>query len=105
MTPALALRLAFAAAVALIMLGALTAWSAGHAVKRVIGVLSALGGAIAALAALGVTDALLAGVGVSVVVLVIAAALVVRAQEAYGGVEIGEIDVADTLDEAKAPEA
>ncbi|MES1202874.1 MAG: hypothetical protein ABUS57_15665 [Pseudomonadota bacterium] len=101
----LAERLTLAATVALLVLGAATAWTAGHAVKRVLGVLVAQAGAFAALASLGAFDALMGGVAVCVTLLMIAAATLVRAHEAYGTLEVADIDAADAEADARTPEA
>lgn len=89
-------RLELAVAAALLILGALTAWSSANVVKRLIGLTLAQLGALLGLAALGAPNAaLLAVIAVALAQLILGAALAVRLQEAYGGVEAPEFDTAD----------
>jgi len=93
-------------AVALVMLlsGAVAAWASANVAKRIVGLLIAHLGAVLALAALGLPDAvLIAGTGVALAHLIIGAALLVRLQEAYGGVEAREFDAADEQTEPTEP--
>jgi hypothetical protein len=93
--------LALAASVALVMIGAVTAWAAANAAKRLAGATIALIGAVLALGALGAPPALLvAGVALTFAHLTLGLALLVRLQEGYGGVESTEIDAADRKAEA-----
>jgi hypothetical protein len=88
------------AATTLMMIGAVSAWSSGNATKRVIGAAIALIGAMAGLAALGAPPALLiVGAAVLFAQIVLGAALAVRLQEAYGSLEMSEIDAADAQSE------
>ncbi len=98
-------RLTLVLAVALVLLGAVMAWTAGNAVKRLVGVLIALCAALAAAVSLGATDVVLPGVAVALALLMLGAALVVRVQEAFGGVEFAEVNAADAQSDVKAPEA
>ncbi|MEJ0060491.1 MAG: hypothetical protein WDM79_13360 [Terricaulis sp.] len=99
-------RLHVAAAIALLMIGAVTAWTSGNVAKRLAGLVIAQLGALLALAALGAPVVfLLAGIAVSLVMLAIGAALMVRLQEAYGGVEASEFDAADEQSEPAEPAA
>jgi hypothetical protein len=85
-----------AGAVALVIIGAMAALLLGNAIKRLAGLLIAGFGAIAGLAALGASDgAIIVGVAVLFAQTAIGVALVVRLQEAYGGVDAGDIDAAD----------
>lgn len=96
-------RLLLAASVALLLIGAAASWSAGNAVKRLAGFLVAELGALLALAAIGAPEgALIAGAAAALAQLCIGVALVVRLQEAYGGVDAAEIDAAD--DQSEPPE-
>ncbi len=92
----LLLRAELAVALVLLLSGAVAAWASGNVVKRIVGLLLAHVGAVLALAALGLPDVvLMLGVGVALAHLLIGAALLVRLQEAYGGVEAREFDAAD----------
>jgi len=93
-------RALLAGAVVLLMVGVVAAWSSDHATKRVIGIVVALLGALVGLAALSAPSALLiAGVAVLFGHVAVGVALVVRLQEAYGGVEAPAIDAADAQSE------
>jgi hypothetical protein len=107
MTPELLIeRLQVAAAIALLLIGAVTAWSSVNVARRLGGLVIAQLGALLALAALGASGAaMLAGVAVSFVMLAIGAALLVRLQEAYGGVEGADFDLADEQSEPTEPGA
>jgi len=95
------LALVLAGALALVMIGAVTAWAGANAAKRLAGIVIALIGAVLALGALGAPSALLAaGVALAFVHLALGQALLVRLQEGYGGVETTEIDAADRKAEA-----
>lgn len=99
-------RLQFAASVALLMIGAVTAWASTNALKRVAGLMLALIGAILAMAVLGAPGfALLAGVAAAAASLLVGVALLVRLQESYGGVETPEFDLADDQSEPIEPGA
>ncbi|HEX8901257.1 MAG TPA: hypothetical protein VF769_08520 [Vitreimonas sp.] len=99
-------RLLLAVAVALLMLGAVTAWTSANVIKRVVGVVLACLGALGGLAALGAPHAVLVlGAGAALAQLAMGVALAVRLQEAYGGVEAAEFDQADDVDEPAEPKA
>lgn len=92
-------RALFLVGVALLIVGAGCAWLSANAVKRVIGVVLALFGALLTLGALGAGDAGVAGLAAGFAYLALGAALVVRLQEDYGGVEIPAHDSADEASE------
>lgn len=93
-------RLELALAVALLILGALTAWTSANVVKRLVGLVLGQLGALIGLAALHAPNAaLLAAIALAAGQLILGAALVVRLQEAYGGVEAPDFDVADDRSE------
>lgn len=97
-------RLLFAVAVVMLMLGAVTAWNSANVIKRVAGLVVAMLGALAALAAFDAPGELLVVAGAAAFAqLVIGVALIVRVQEAYGGVEAAEIDAADLTVEPAEP--
>lgn len=92
---------ALGAAMALTLIGAVTAWLGANAAKRLAGLVFALMGAVLALGVLGAPAALLTGgVALAFAYLALGLALVVRQQETYGGVETTEIDAADRKAEA-----
>lgn len=107
MTPEFLLERAhLALAVALLLVGVVTAWTSTNVAKRVGGVVVALTAALIALAVLGAPPALLiAGVGLGFAQLVVGAALLVRLQEGYGGLEAPEFDAADADGEPAEPSA
>jgi len=91
-------------AAALVMAGAVAAWTSPNAIKRLASVLIASFGAMMGLAALAApTGVLVAGVAVAFAYLAIGAALIVRLQEGYSAVETPEIDAADEADEPREP--
>lgn len=91
--PLLLQRLFVAAAVALLMIGAVGAWTAANGVKRIVGIVIALTGAVLGCAGLMAPQgAAVAGVAVGFAYVIVAVAVLVRLQEAYGGVETPEID-------------
>lgn len=99
-------RLDVALGVAIVLIGAVTAWTSVNAVKRLGGLVIAQLGAVLTLAALGAPHGLLlAAITIGVAVLVIGAALIVRLQEAYSGVELAEIDLADEQGEPAETDA
>ena len=99
-------RALFAAAVVLLLIGAATAWRSAHAAKRLAGLLIAEIGALLALAALHAPEAaLIAGVAAAFAQLALGASILVRLQEAYGGVESPDIDAADEDSEPAEPAA
>lgn len=99
-------RLLLAVAVAMLMLGAVTAWTSANFIKRVVGLLVASLGALAGAAALSAPVILVVvGIAAAFAQLAIGAALGVRLQEAYGGVEAAELDVADEANEPAEPKA
>jgi hypothetical protein len=107
MTPDLViLRLALAAGVTLLTIGAVTAWASVNVAKRIGGLLIAQIAALLGLAVLGAPNAaLMAGLAVAFVMLVLGCALLVRLQEAYGGVELPDLDQADEQSEPREPSA
>lgn len=85
-----------AAAVALLVLGAVTAWATANAAKRLAGVQLALLGACLGVAALGApTTFVLTAIAVAVALLALGIAIIVRLQESYGAIEAPDIDAAD----------
>lgn len=99
-------RLAFAGAAALLLIGAATASASSNVVKRILGLAVAGLGALLALAALGAPPAaLLSGVVVLLATLALGAALTVRLQEAYGGVEAHAFDDIDEDSETQSVRA
>jgi hypothetical protein len=97
-------RALFAAAVVMLMAGAVSAWSSDNAAKRVAGLVIACLGAVIGLAALGApAGALLAGGAAGFAYLAVGIALLVRLQEAYGGIEATTIDSADAQSEPAEP--
>jgi hypothetical protein len=102
----LALHLSLAAAIALMTLGAATAWTSAAFSKRIVGVLLALSGAVLALSVLGAPGALMiAGAATAFAFAAIGAGLLVRLQEEYGSTELAEIDKADAEAEPAEREA
>lgn len=99
----LAERLQLAAAAVLLLTGATMAWTATNAVKRVVGIAIAGFAAMLALAVLRAPEAaLIAALALVFAHVLIGAAIVVRLQEGYGGVELTDIDAAD--EHAEPPE-
>lgn len=99
-------RLLLALAVAMLMLGVVTAWASGNVIKRLIGVAVAMLGAIVALGALAAPQSFVIVAAAAVFAqLVLGAALIVRLQEDYGGVEAIEHDIADDDGEPAEPKA
>jgi predicted tellurium resistance membrane protein TerC len=97
---------AFAIALVVAMSAALAAFTSSNATKRVAALLVALIGAVLAAAALGApASVLIAGGALAFVYCTVGVALIVRLQEAYGGVEVFEIDAADEQSEPREPEA
>lgn len=93
-------RLALAAALALTIGAAVAAWTASGALKRLACLVLAQIGAVLAAAALGAAQAAaIAGIAVAFAQLAVGAALVVRLQEDYGGVDVAQIDSADAADD------
>lgn len=87
----------------LLLMGAVAAWTAPNAMKRVAGVIIALIGAIVAMAALQAPPSwLIAATAIALAYCVVGTTVVVRLQEAYGGAETNAIDRAD--DEGEPPE-
>jgi hypothetical protein len=98
------LRAEIAVAVVLLITGAIAAWASANVAKRVVGLLLAHIGAVLGLAVLGLPNVvLLVGAGVALAHLLIGAALLVRLQEAYGGIEAREFDAADDQTEPTEP--
>lgn len=99
-------RLEFAAAAALLLLGASLAMVSANIVKRVVGVLMALLAALLGLSLLGAPAALLfVGAACAGAVMMLGAALIVRLQETYNSVEAGDLDAADAERDAAEPGA
>ena len=97
-------RLHLALAVALLLVGVVTAWTSGNVAKRLAGVALALTGSLIALGVLDAPAALLiAGAGVGFAQLVVGVALLVRLQESYGGAEAPDFDAADGQSDAQEP--
>jgi hypothetical protein len=93
-------------AFALLMIGAVAAWTAPNAMKRVAGVIIALIAAIVAMAAFQAPPSwLVAGVAIALAYCVVGTTVVVRLQEAYGAAEAGAIDAADDEGEPTEPGA
>jgi hypothetical protein len=98
-------RLLLAAAVAFVLVGAITTTVSGNATKRIAGLFIATLGALLALAALRAPEgALIVAAVAGFAHVAIGAALVTRMQEAYGGVDIAAINAADEQSERPAPE-
>jgi hypothetical protein len=90
-------------AFALLMIGAVAAWTAPNVMKRVGGVIIALVAAIVAMAALQAPPSwLIASAALALAYCIVGTTIVVRLQEAYGAAETRALDVAD--DEAEPPE-
>ncbi len=93
-------RILLAGAVALLLLGAVAAWSSTNVVKRVAAIALAHIGAVSALSVLGAPDAaLIAAVAAAFAQLTLGVALVVLLQERYGAIEAPDIDAADAQSE------
>jgi len=93
-------RLSLIAAIAVTMMACAGAWIATNALKRAAAIVVALIGATMAGAALGApVNALIAGAVAAFAYAGLGAALAVRLQEGYGGVETPELDAADHADE------
>jgi len=97
-------RLLFALAVVMLLLGAVTAWTSANVIKRIAGLVVAMLGALAGLAAFAAPPGMmLVGAAAAFAQIVIGVALIVRLQEAYGGLEAAELDAADLGDEPAEP--
>ena len=97
-------RAEIAIALVLLLAGAVAAWASANVAKRITGVFLAHTGALLALAALGLPGiVLIAAVCIALAHLIVGAALLVRLQEAYGGVEVREFDEADEQTEPTEP--
>ena len=91
-------------AFALLLMGAIAAWTAPNAMKRVAGVIVALIGASIAMAALQAPPSwLVAGAAIALAYCVVGTTVVVRLQEAYGAAEASALNAAD--DEGEPPES
>jgi hypothetical protein len=89
-------RLLAGAAVALLMIGAVTALVSANATKRLVGLGIAMLGALAALAALRAPEgAIIAGAAVLLAQVILGVAIIIRLHESYGGIETPDIDAAD----------
>lgn len=92
----------FAAALALVAIGATTAWTSSNLIKRVVGLMLAQFGAALAALALGAAQGLaFAAIAAALGGALLGAAFWVRAQEAYRSVEGDEIDAADRQSEER----
>ncbi len=106
MTSSFVLGAEIGAALTLLAIGALMAWTSGNILKRVVGIVIADLGALLALATLGApASMLIAGIGAAFAALLVGIALIVRLQESYGGVEALDFDAADQNDEPAEPAA
>jgi hypothetical protein len=102
----LATGVAFALAAAVAMAAAFTALTSANAVKRVVSIVVALIGAMLASAALAAPAQLVVAAGaLAFAFCAVGVALIVRLQEAYGAVEVGDFDSADEQSELREPEA
>jgi len=100
-----ALLSGLALAVALVVGGAVAALTAANAMKKIAALMLAFVGAALSLALLGAPGgAILAVVAIAFAHTAIGVSIAVRLQEAYGGVETGELDAADEEDEPREPE-
>lgn len=91
-------RLLAAGAIILFLAGVASALVLGNAIKRLIG-LTLAGFGVVVVVALWAPHAVAASIAVLFAHLAIGAALVVRLQEAYGTIEVREIDAADAASE------
>lgn len=99
-------RAQLAGAVVLLLIGVAMAWASANTAKRLAGLLIAQLGAMLGLAVLGAPQgAIIAGVALAFAHVLVGAALIVRLQEAYGGVEVAEFDAADEQSEPSEPAA
>jgi energy-converting hydrogenase Eha subunit C len=93
-------RILFVGAVALLMLGAIAAWTSANVIKRVAAIALANIGAMSALSVLGAPDtALIAAVAAAFAQLTLGVALIVLLQERYSAIEAPDIDAADAQSE------
>lgn len=99
-------RAHLAVAIALLLVGVVTAWTSTNIAKRMAGVGVATMAALLALAVLRApTGLVIAGAGLLFAQILVGAGLLVRLQEAYGGLETPEVDVADGQSEPTEPSA
>lgn len=99
-------RILLVGAAALLLLGAIAAWTSTNVVKRVAAIALAHIGAVCALSVLGAPDkALSAAVTAAFAQLTLGVALVVLLQERYGAVEVLDIDAADAQSEPTGRES
>lgn len=88
----------------LIVAAAAGALSAPNLIKRLACIVLAQVGAVLAASTLGAgSGVVVAAIAVAFVQTAVGAALIVRLQESYGGVETPEIDAADAGDDAEGP--
>ncbi len=93
-------------ALALIAGGAVTAFAAGNAIKKLAGVLVALVGAALVLGVVGAPSvAIVAAVAIALGYATIGVSLAVRAQEVYGVIEEHDLDAADAQQESPESES
>jgi multisubunit Na+/H+ antiporter MnhC subunit len=98
----LAHMLGLTLAIALLAGGLVSAFASANALKKVAALSTALVGACLALALLGAPGAaVLAAVAIAFAYCVAGVAVAVRLQEAYGSVEVSELDAADDQDEPR----
>lgn len=99
-------RLQVAASIGLLVLGAVLAWTSSNVMKRVAGLLLTLLASVLALAALHAPGAaLIGGLVIAFATLALGVALLVRLQEAYGGLDVAAFDAADEESEPREPGA
>jgi hypothetical protein len=99
-------RLALAVAFAVSLAGIAGAWASSNAAKRLASLIIALIGSIIAAAVLDApASALIAGAAVAFALTAVGAAVIVRVQEDYGGIEVADMDAADADSDAQEPAA
>lgn len=97
---------ALAIAIGVATAGAVAAHACANALKRVAATMVALSGAILALAVLGAPEAsLISAAAIAFAYCLLGVAVVVRAQEAYGAIETGDLDAADDASEPREPQS
>lgn len=106
MAPGWTMVAELAIAAALLALGAVMAWSSANAAKRLAGVQIALLGGCVALAVIEAPSTLmLIAIAVALAHVALGGAIIVRLQEAHGGVEAPDIDSADKQSEPVEPDS
>jgi hypothetical protein len=100
----LILHMTLGASAALLTSGSFAAWASANAAKRLAAIAVALIGALLAAAALNAPAALLVtGAAAGFAYLAVGAAVVVRLQESYGGIETPQIDAEDAREDSAGP--